>query len=39
MINTINEQEQTLQEILDYMDVLKERETANADVQTLQKGD
>lgn len=39
MINTTKEKEKTLQEIQDYMDNLKEREAANADAQTLQKGD
>ncbi|HFH0413770.1 TPA: hypothetical protein ACGHO4_001008 [Salmonella enterica subsp. diarizonae serovar 61:i:z] len=39
MINTIEEKEQALTQMQHRLDECKEREAANADVQTLQKGD
>ncbi|ASD84956.1 hypothetical protein LB105_003409 [Salmonella enterica] len=39
MINTIEEKEQALAQMQQNLDKCKEREAANADVQTLQKGE
>lgn len=39
MINTIEDKEQVLTQMQQLLDKCKEREAANADVQTLQKGD
>ncbi|ECE2928276.1 hypothetical protein CDF14_07205 [Salmonella enterica] len=39
MINTIEEKEQALAQMQQCFDRCKEREAANADVQTLQKGE
>ncbi|EOA1531576.1 hypothetical protein ACH8KY_001448 [Salmonella enterica subsp. enterica serovar Braenderup] len=39
MINTTEDKESTLAQMQQRLDECKEREAANADVQTLQKGD